>query len=375
MRPNELKELSEFISERRYSEIVEAIISGKTFSLPTKHLVNKVSSQKKRTVYTYSKEESYVLKVLAQLLYKYDDAFPKNLYSFRKNFGVRRALFDLTSRKDISEMYSYKIDVHNYFNSVDIEGCLSELGEIITDDPILLGFISQLLREDRVVYEDNIISESHGIMAGVPIASFLANVYLRKLDMYFEENDILYARYSDDIIVFASDSKELNKHINTIKSFLAEYKLGVNPEKEVFTNPGEPWIFLGFQYHKGQMDIAPISLEKVKAKLRRKSKALLRWKRKKGLDNIYAVKAFIKFINRYFYFNNRSDEMTWSRWYFPIITTDESLKIIDQYALELIRFIYSEKHNKSNYNFRYSEIKQLGYKPLVSAFYSQRNND
>lgn len=375
MTPTELQELSEFISERRYLKIADAIISGEAFSLPTKHLVNKVSSQKKRTVYTFSKEESYVLKVLAQLLYAYDDAFPKNLYSFRKNFGVKRALFDLTNGRNISEMYSYKVDVSNYFNSVDIEICLSELREIITDDPLLLDFISRILREDRVIYEESIISESHGIMAGIPISSFLANVYLRKLDMFFEQNRILYARYSDDIIVFAPSLEELNNHIEAIKAFLAKYKLGVNPQKEVYTNPGEPCIFLGFQYSNGKTDISPISLEKVKAKLRRKARALLRWKRKKELDNIYAVKGFINFLNRYFYSNDRTEEMTWSRWFFPIITTDESLKAIDKYALEQIRYIYSEKHNKSNYNLRYSEIKELKYKPLVSAYYSHREEN
>ena len=39
-------------------------------------------------------------------------------------------------------------------------------------------------------------------MAGVPLASFFANVYLGELDRIFEKKGIPYLRYSDDIIIF-----------------------------------------------------------------------------------------------------------------------------------------------------------------------------
>ncbi len=373
MRAEELADFFEFTDKKEYIEIVEKITDGKPLSLPNKKLVNKVANNKKRVVYTYSKQENYVLKLITQLLYKYDSAFSPNLYSFRQNFGVKRAFFDLTTHKNISRMYSYKVDIHDYFNSVDIDICIDELKEIITDDEPLLEFIIRLLREDRVVYNGQVILDSHGIMAGVPISSFLANVYLRKMDRFFEENNIIYARYSDDIIVFASSNDELEKYVGKIKTFLKDYKLEINPKKEVYTSAGEGWTFLGIQFSDDKIDISPVSLDKVKAKLRRKARALLRWKRKKGLENIYAARAFVKYINRYFYSNEKPDEMTWAMWYFPVITTDKSLKEIDTYVLELIRYIVCEKHNKSMYNFKYEEIKKLGYRPLVKEFYSRNN--
>lgn len=46
-----------------------------------------------------------------------------------------------------------------------------------------------------------VVSAKKGAMAGVPFSGFCANLYLRKLDRAFAGR--LYARYSDDIIVFA----------------------------------------------------------------------------------------------------------------------------------------------------------------------------
>ena len=39
-------------------------------------------------------------------------------------------------------------------------------------------------------------------MAGTPISTFLANLHLAHMDHYFADAGILYARYSDDIILF-----------------------------------------------------------------------------------------------------------------------------------------------------------------------------
>ena len=69
-------------------------------------------------------------------------------------------------------------------------------------------------------------------MAGTPLASFYANLNLRKLDELFAEAGIPYARYSDDIIVFAESREEVLHHAETIRGFLAGAGLEVNPEKE-----------------------------------------------------------------------------------------------------------------------------------------------
>ena len=48
----------------------------------------------------------------------------------------------------------------------------------------------------------------------------------------------------------------------------------------------------------------------------------------------------------------------------------ESLKIVDEYLQQYIRYIYSGKHNKKNYKLvPYVKLKRLGYKSLVHEYY------
>ena len=123
-----------------------------TFPLPSKAVISKQSSQKKRTVYTYPAPENTVLKLLTWLLLrKYDGLFSDNLYSFRPGITAKDAVRRLRRTKDIGRMYSYKADISNYFNSVPVEKLLLMLSEALADDAALLSFLSGLLTEPRVL--------------------------------------------------------------------------------------------------------------------------------------------------------------------------------------------------------------------------------
>lgn len=73
-----------------------------------------------------------------------------------------------------------------------------------------------------------------------PTASFLANVYLMEVDRHFQEAGVIYARYSDDIILFAEDREALDRHRSTLLAFFDKYRLTVNPSKERVYSPENP---------------------------------------------------------------------------------------------------------------------------------------
>ena len=372
--PGEEKALAEFIRSGAYLAPCEKAARGESFSPPRKVAISKLHSDKKRIVYIHSPEERNVLKLLTYLLQrKYDHLFAPNLYSFRPGRSVRTAIEDLTRQPGLGSMYSYKVDIQDYFNSIPIRQLLPELKQALQEDPGVYDFLAALLENPSVSQDGTVIEEPNkGIMAGTPVSAFLANFYLRNLDKRFSEAGKLYARYSDDIITFASSSAELEENICWIKDALALGGLTVNPKKESRTAPGEPWIFLGFLFEDGNIDIAPVSLEKLKGKMRRKTRALARWKDRKAATGENAAKAFIRAFNRKLFENPMDHELTWARWYFPMITTAESLKIIDQYSQSCVRYLATGKHTKSAYNFRYEDMKELGYISLVNAYYSHR---
>ena len=370
----EARNLFRFIRNLEYDRFVEKVLS-RGFSIPSKKQIHKIDSTKKRIVYTFPQEENYILKLLTYLLIrKYDSIFSSSLYSFRVNYSVKQAFQRIVTTPNISQYYTYKVDISDYFNSIDLDILLPRLRNVLCDDQPLYDLIEALLKNPSVVENGEIKQEKKGVMAGCPIAAFLANVYLSDLDKMFAEENVIYCRYSDDIIIFTKTKEDQERLKNKLLASLDAYCLKLNTSKEVSSLPNEPWTFLGLKYENEQIDVSDIAVKKIKAKMRRKARALIRWKHRNKRESIYAVRAFIKAFDRKFYNNTDPHDMTWARWYFPLITTDNSLKIIDQYMQECIRYIATEIHTKSQYNFRYTQMKELGYQTLVNNWYKFKND-
>ena len=368
------KELREFIDREEYLSVCEEITAEKPFPLPKKTVISKLSTGKKRIVYTYPPRENTVLKLLTwMLLRKYDHLFTDSLYSFRPKKTAKEAVERLLSTTGRKNMYVCKEDLSNYFNSIPVNKMTRILKEVLSEDPKLCRFLTDLLEEPCVLYGGEKITEEKGIMAGTPLSAFCANLYLMDLDRAFSEKGLTYARYSDDILFFAPALEDLQTATFFLKHFLAEKELTLNPEKEMIQAPGEPFVFLGFQIHRDQVDIAPASIRKMKGKMRRKTRSLLRWARKNDLPGEKAAIAFIKVFERKFYENEGDHDLTWSRWYFPVITTDAGLKELDHYAVDCIRVLVSGgKHTKIRFRTGYEEIRQLGFRSLVHEYYRSK---
>ena len=369
----ELKKYENYINNKKYEEITRSIVDGEyIFSYPKRVCINKIRKNKKRIVYVYNYEENYIFKMLAFLMYKYDYLFAPNLYSFRQRSGTKKALSDLI-RNHIKSKAAYKVDIKNYFNSIPVDILLVTLKDDLQDDN-LYNLFSDILNNQKVVSNGEIIEDEKGIMAGVPLASFFANYYLKDLDKYFYEKKITYCRYADDIIVF--DKKEkIDEHREFIINFLKEKGLEINTEKEFFYAPGEEVEFLGFSYKNGTIDLTENSIKKIKGKIRRSARGLRRWMIKNNTPATSPLKAMNKKYNKKFY-GKDEDDLSWQYWFFPTINTDKSLKIVDEYMHDWQRYIVTGVHNKKNYEkVPYEMLKKCGYKSLVNEYYKYKKNN
>lgn len=364
-------ELRDFIDGEGYLPVCRSIEAGEPFPLPRKSVISKMTSGKKRVVYTYPKAENTVLKLLTWLLLRRcDSLFEDNLYSFRPGRTAKDAVRALRAVPGLGDMWAYKADVSNYFNSIPVEKLLPMLAEALGEDGRLYGFLSALLGEERALSGRETVREQKGIMAGTPLSAFYANLYLRELDRHFARRGVPYARYSDDIILFAPDRAGAEALAGEVRTILTEHGLGLNPAKEELFDPAEGWTFLGFHCRGAAVDIAPASLEKIKGKMRRKSRALMRWRQRGGYGGEKAAAAFIRVFNRKLLESPPDNDLSWSRWFFPLLTTADSLRDIDRYAQDCLRWLVSGKRTKGRYDVRYEDLKRLGYRSLVHEYYA-----
>ena len=366
----EEKKLSEYIENRRYLPVAEQVASGGfRFSVPEKKELNKQGTTKKRVIYCFPEDENILLKMIAYMLYRYDCVIPDNCFSFRRDTGARDAFIGMTKQPEINGLWGFKADISNYFNSIDVSMLVPVLREVICDDDGLLQLMIDLLSDDRAIWQGEVIREKRGVMAGTPTSPFFANIYLREMDEFFAERNVLYARYSDDIIIFGGRD-ETEESIRTYRGFLEKYGLVSNPSKEQRFAPGESWSFLGFEYRNGTVDISRAASGKLLDKIRRGAKSVRRWMLKKGASPERALTAFNRRFNRKFYDTASGRELCWCRWYFPMINTDATLRYIDRYMQDWQRYIVTGKHNKANYRkVPYSVLKDCGYRPLVAEYY------
>ncbi len=189
--------------------------------------------------------------------------------------------------------------------------------------------------------------------------------------------------------MLARTEDEIRARAEEIRGFLAEKGLSVNPKKEQLSAPEDGWTFLGFSYKCGVTDIAPATVDKIKGKMRRKARALARWRDRGGHSGEKAAAAFIRIFNKKLLgISSRKqdgqadiwsaqvpsgdNELTWSLWFFPVINTVKSLQLIDSYAQDQLRFLISGSRTKARYNVRYEDLKALGYRSLVNEYYKDQ---
>ena len=371
----EIRELTSFVEEDCFLHVAEAISSPYySFPAPRRISINRKGSGKKRTVYSFETDITNALKVIAFLLYRYDSYNSDRCYSFRRNVNAKTAIRDILSVPEKRRQYFFKTDIHDYFNSIPAEKLSAILGEVITDDDGVLRLLRSLILQGRCE-ENGQISECRcGAMAGVPVSSFFANIYLKELDERFERSGADYFRYSDDIIVFASSAAELERHRETLTAAVQEHGLELNPEKEQTGGPDDVWEYLGFRYNAGKVMLSSVSLSKIKAKIKRKAHALYRWRKRKKVDFDKTAAKMISIFNRKLYDDRNENGFTWSRWYFPVITDPSDLKEIDACLVENIRYLKSGRYYKGNYRVKYSDIKELGFRSLVNEYYRFQKN-
>lgn len=378
----EEREIRDFIERKAYLSLCEVWSRGEfPISYPVKRIVNKQSTGKKRIVYSFPGDEGILLKFIAFHLFQYDYYFNNNCYAFRREYGVKDALLRIKSLSDLREQFCLKVDISNYFNSIDVDRLLEKLLFVREVDETLYGLFERILQRKQVMVNGRLVSENHGAMAGTPLSPFFANVYMSEVDAYFAGQDIPYFRYSDDILVFARSQEDLLQRRDQLYQMVKELGLAINPDKVHISAPGEVWEFLGFCYRNGEIDLSDMTLRKMKAKIKRKTEALRRWQRKKGLTGEKAAIGLVHAMNRKFYGRSvdsyddfgESSDFTWSRWFFPNLTVDNGLRIIDAYFQEYIRYAVTGRHYKGNYRIPYEQLKAWGYRSLVHEFYLSKD--
>lgn len=370
-KPEEYDEMASYIRSSAVENDLNRLKRGEFFfSAPRHFRIPKNLSQRKRDIYVWYGTEKYLLSLLCYLLRDYDSIFSPCLYSFRSQMNAHDFIRKLLRCPDTRKYYIVKADISSYASSIVPEQILPQLKKIFQNDPGMYSLYEfLLLRRECIERDGSLVKCEPGILGGNPLSNFLMNVCLMDLDTYYECHSPLYCRYSDDLIIFAENRAEAERYISFFQSVLKEKHLTVNPEKMRLIEPGEQVDILGYSLNQGILDIADHSRQKLLRKIRMHSKRLILAKKERHLTDREAAVQMTVYCNNLFFGKAGSNELSWSRWIFPVINTIASLKEMDHYAQEAIRYVYCGSFSAKRYRLRYRDLQKMGYRSLVHEYY------
>ena len=374
----ELEAMRTYLLSEQCTDDIQRLMAGNYFLEPPRQVARcKARSNKKRLIYSFSKENKMLLQLMTFVLHDYDDMFADNLYSFRREKRAIDLIYRLKHTPDLENKYIFKTDINRFGESVDGEILLSQAERLFVRDPQFLAFLRWLLRWRTYRARDGkICHDGPALMSGMPLTSFLENVYLMELDQIFEEKEVLYGRYADDIVLYADTEAQITEYRQIILAEMERRRLTLHAEKTMLLPPGSPVEVLGMKVTGRRVDIADSSLLKMKWKLRRSADRLMQQKKRDGLSDDEAMRLMILAANRRF-FGDISDrhELNWCQWAMPVLTETEGLKKLDAAIQNNIRYVGSGKKSNARYRIRFSKLHELGYRSLVNVYYHRFETD
>lgn len=354
--------------------LLKELESGEfSWGIPDKISINKAGTSKKRVVYLFGLRQRVVLGVLYRVLSEYFSSSVSDCcFSYKKGVSTMKAVEYIRSSNSENNMYGVKLDISAYFNSVGSER-LQEMINILfkgQESTTVCRLLKELYSIDTVSERGVHKKEYMSLIPGTAVAAFFANYCLYGLDHHFEEKEVVYARYSDDILIFADTEDELGDHLGYVRTKLSEYGLSINPRKYEYFSPYDKIDFLGLTFDKSTVDLHRNSLEKMKTKIRKSCK--------KGRKAIEEGKPFDQVARSVIHsFNHRvykcyiedKSKYGWAFYAFRYINTSKSLREIDFYFRDRLRYMKTGRNNSANIRKTPNEeLDRLGYVSMVMMY-------
>lgn len=187
------------------------------------------------------------------------------VFSYRKNLNIADAV-----REHVTSKYFYQTDLRNFFSSIDSSLILK----------IFLENIKNMCFADSGTYLERIVelvTADGKLPPGFSTSPMISNAILFEFDEilyeYCDASNLIYTRYSDDIIISGKNKENILKAAQKIKYFLNEIydgKFSINEEKSKFTQVGRKIKLLG-------MVVLPNGMLSIDIKLKKKIETLIHY--------------------------------------------------------------------------------------------------
>ena len=295
---------------------------------PHEALIPKEDKNEFRTVVINEPRDRIILSIVNQMIFDLcPELIHKNCKSYQKGIGCGKTVLNIVDKinKLKGPKIGIKADLSKYFDTVNIE----EIDKVFDYIDNKHGK-SAIMDATRTFYHTNtvidinknVIERYSSLRQGCAFAAFLADAVLYDIDDTISKLDVLYIRYSDDILILG---REWKKALKILETMLKEKGLALNPKKVEILEKTKWFKFLGFTIKGNQ-----ISLSKTRIK-----------KFQKDIESITIhsdvrdTDMLIRKVHRYLY--NGDGQYSWATSVLPIINVEKDIDTLNNFVMDCIR--------------------------------------
>jgi RNA-directed DNA polymerase len=215
--------------------------------------------------------DRFIQQCLLQVLSpRYDPTFSEHSYGFRPKRSAHDAVRAARGYIQSGRRWVADVDLAKFFDRVNHDVLMERLSRRIADGRVL-GLIRRYLVAG--IMANGITSErAEGTPQGGPLSPLLANVLLDEVDKALEKRGLVFARYADDLNVYAGSKRAADDAMATLKRLFARLRLQVNESKSAVARARER-TFLGYSFYVAagrviRYRVASTALAEMKARVR-----------------------------------------------------------------------------------------------------------
>ena len=255
-----------------YTEKIYDLVVTKSYvpTKPRRKLIHDASSCKERTIsivpyYPDGIMHQLVTEVIRPILMK--NMYYWSCASIPGRGNAHAIRYMKRSMRNVrGTKYTAKLDIHHYYQNINIDILMGKLERKIKDRDML-----KLIRD--IVDSDT----EEGLSIGFYINQWLANFYLQDIDRMILNLDGVsyYVRQMDDLVLMGPNKRKMHRAVNAIKENLNNMGLSLNHSWQVFRTDSRGVDFVGYRFFHNHVILRRRNLLRLKRQALRISKGCI----------------------------------------------------------------------------------------------------
>ena len=211
----------------------------------------------RRDIWVATVRDRVVARALLDILQPHvEPSFNDASVGGRPGRGPQQAVARVLEAIRSGRVFMARTDIERFFDSIPRDVAHDRLQEHIGNES-LCDLACLLTRHP--------LSSHVGIAQGSALSTFVANVYMNRVDAWFTGRRLHYVRYIDDIAVLSGSQHSANRAFRYLETRLADQQLRLSPRPDKTyvrtTNGPEYPEFLGFEFSHGGARVPQTALD------------------------------------------------------------------------------------------------------------------